>query len=312
MDSWNHYEDDDLDPSDLSEEDEDSWWNASRMQLQHLTGLVDLTLIYVAISAAELAGATQMQRLVLQDCTLLPWGEQDAADGIRALLTTLAGYSRLQHLHLWDVGLGENIGNLAPERYAALTASPELTYLQVSGEYGFAPLPSSAVQHKFAVGRRLALRKLVLLPSLGEQAMFNVNAESCCMTGVDLYCLVSSCPELQELDITGVVHPGDMAMTGLIALPLSCTQLCIGGPAVTDAEMQGMRQLTQLRVLKCWDCPGLTDVGVLQLTALTRLSALEVRRCDGLSQELGGHLGHSEHFQNSFMLGGAGGEVSTD
>jgi hypothetical protein len=297
----NQYDEDD--PSDMSEEDADSSWYLSCMRLQQLTGLVDLTLQNVAFAPAELAGATQMQRLVLQDCTLLPRGERDAAEGIGSLLSTLAGYTHLQHLHLCDVGLGENSGYLAPERFAALTASPELTYLQVSGEYRLAPLPSGCVQHMFAVGRSLPLRKLVLLPSFGDHVLsiVNSNAESCCMTGTDLLRLVSSCPELQLLDITGVVHPGDMAMTGLIALPAGCTELCIGGPAVTDAEVRVVRQLTQLRVLRIWDSPGMTDVGMELLTALTSLSALRVRRCDGLSEELGGH---HEYFEKSYELRG--------
>jgi hypothetical protein len=172
---------DEDDPSDMSEKDENRWWYQSRLQLQRLTGLVDLNLRYVAFAPAELAGVTQMQRLVLADCTLLPQGERDAAEGVSALLTTLAGYTQLHHLHLSDLGLGQISGNLAAERFAALTASPALTHLEVSGEYGFTPLPSGAVQHMFAVGRRLPLRKLVLLPSFGQQ-LYNVNAESCCMT----------------------------------------------------------------------------------------------------------------------------------
>jgi hypothetical protein len=98
-----------------------------------------------------------------------------------------------------------------------------------------------------------------------------------------------------------------MAMTGLIALPLSCTNLCIGGPAISDAEVRVVRQLTQLRVLRIWDSPGMTDVGAEQLTALACLTTLELRRCDGLSVELGGHHKHFEN--NSFELRDDGQEV---
>jgi hypothetical protein len=287
----------------MSEEDDDAMSYASHMQLQHLTGLVDLHLEYVAISAAELAGATQMQRLVLQGCTLLPHGEREAAEGVSALLSTLAGYTQLQHLQLCELELGENSGNLSPERFAALTASPELTYLGVWGQYGLPPLPSGAVQCMFPEGRQLPLRKVVILPLYGQEALFSLPEG--CMTGAELSSLVSSCPELQLLDITGAVHPGDMAMSGLLQLPSSCTQLCIGGLALCDAKVPVLQQLSYLKVLRIWYSPVLTGVGLEQLTALTCLSALEVGRCSALSEELGGH----PCFDSSFYLRGDGGEV---
>jgi hypothetical protein len=268
--------------SDMSEEDSDSWCHLSRMQLQHLTGLVDLSLLYVALAPAELAGATQMQRLVLSSFILWPQGEGDTAEAIGELLSTLACYTQLQHLHLGELEMGRSSGALAHERFAALTASPMLTHLDVSGQYGLPPLPSGTVQHMFPAGRQLPLRELVLLPSYGHGVSDNVDAESSCVTGAELSSMVRACPELQQLVITGAVHPGDMS--GLLQLPPSCTEMCIGGPAMSDAEVPVVRQLTQLIVLRWWDSPGLTDVGVEQLTALTQLSALEVRRCDGLSQ----------------------------
>jgi hypothetical protein len=287
----------------MSEEDDDAMSYASRMQLQHLTGLVNLHLDYVAISAAELAGATQMQRLVLQGCTLLPQGEREAAKGVSALLSTLAGYTQLQHLQLCELELGKNSGNLPPERFAALTASPELTYLGVWGEYGLAPLPSGAVQCMIPAGRQLPLHKVVILPIYGQEALF-ILPEGC-MTGAELSSLVRGCPKLQLVDITGAVHPGDMAMAGLLQLPPSCTELCIGGLALCDAEVPVLQQLNHLRVLRIWYSPVLTDVGLEQLTALTCLSALEVGRCAALSEELGAH----PCFDSSFYLRDDGDEV---
>jgi hypothetical protein len=105
--------------------------------------------------------------------------------------------------------------------------------------------------------------------------------------GAELRNICSSCPELRVLDIRGVVNPGDMS--GLLQLPPSCTELCIGGPPMGNAQASVVRQLTHLRVFRWWNSPGLTDVGVEQLTALTRLTTLEIRRCEGLSWQLWGH-----------------------
>lgn len=236
-----------------------------------------------------------MQRLMLKGCMLLPQGERAAAAGVSALLATLAGYKQLQWLKLSELSLGWNGGALAQERFAALTASPALTSLEVLGEYGIAPLPDGALQHMFAPGQKLPLRELVLLPTCGQEREFTVDSESCCMTGAELHNICSSCPELQFLHIIGVVNPGDMS--GLLQLTFSCTELCIGGPAMSDADAPVVRQLVQLKVLRWWNSPWLTDVGVEQLTALTRLTRLDVRRCESLSWELGGH----HHFYNNCL-----------
>jgi hypothetical protein len=178
--------------SDVSEEDSDAPWQSSRMQLQQLTGLVDLGLHYVAFSAAELAGATQMQRLMLKGCTLLPQGERDPAEGTSALLTTLAGYKQLQQIRFSELELAWNCRDLVSlERFAALTASPELTYLEVRGEYGVAPLPSGALQHMFPPGQNLPLRELVLLPHCGREPYFIADYDSFCMTGGSLFLILS-------------------------------------------------------------------------------------------------------------------------
>lgn len=283
---WDPYED--ANPSDMSDEDADAYGDASCIQLRHLTSLVDLRLSFVALSAAELAGATQITRLMLQGCALLPRAQPNATApaGISALLSTVAGFEQLQHLELLDLDLRGHEA-LPLQRFAALTASPELTYLEVSGEEGFRPLPDGAVQHMFPTDRTLKLRQLLLLPSKGTRGQeWPLDDMSCCVTGAELHGIASSCPELQQLCIAGAVHPGDMS--GLMQLPASCTELSLGGPAMSDAVLPVVRQLTQLRDLSWYYSAGLTDVGVEQLTALTRLCGLDVRHCSGLSDELGG------------------------
>jgi hypothetical protein len=123
--------------------------------------------------------------------------------------------------------------------------------------------------------------------------------------GAELRNICSSCPELQILDIRGVVNPGEWP--GLLQLPPSCTELCIGGPAMSDAAATVVRQLTHLRVFRWWNSPGLTDVGVEQLTALTRLTTLDIHRCEGLSREL---WRHHPIFNYCVELWGGGRNVS--
>lgn len=274
-------------------------WDDSCLDVHQLTNLIDLRLKWVAVPAADLAGATQMQQLHLQGCTLLPsTSSSDAADGVGALLSTLERYQQLQHLELCELELQKTNG-VAVQRFAALTASPELTYLNISGECGNPLLPAGALQHMFpGASRQLKLRRLVLLPTAQERHFHHqLDSEACCMTPAELCSTIDSCPELQRLCITGVVHPGDMS--GLLQLPLCCTRLDIGGPSMTDAVASVLRQLTQLQYLSWWDSPGLTDVGAEQLTALTGLQDLNIGNCAGLSEELGGKPFQPEGFPPS-------------
>jgi hypothetical protein len=298
----NHHENWDLrdgNASDMSEIDADAFgypWDASRIQLQHLTALVDLRLSFLALSAAELTNATQITRLMLEGCNFLPSGQGSNAApsaGVSALLSAVAGFKHLQHLELLELHLGF-ADDLPLQRFAALTAAPQLTYLEISEEEGFRPLPDGAVRHMFPHGRQLKLRQLLLLPSRGSRGPPPpYENESCCITGAELHRITSSCPELQLLSIAGAVRPaGDMP--GLLQLPASCTELCIGGRAMSNAVVPVVRQLTQLHQLQWFDSPGLTDVGVEQLTVLTGLRVLDVRQCNGLSEELGGSAEYSD------------------
>jgi hypothetical protein len=281
----NHHENWDCNASDLSEEDANADWNVSCIQVQHLASLADLRLSFLALSAAELTSATQITMLKLESCTLLP-GQGSHNAGISALLSAVAGLQQLQHLELIELHLSF-ADDLLLQRFAALTGSAHLTYLEISEEEGFKPLPDGAVRHMFPHGRQLQLRQLLLLPSRGARVPPPpYDDSSACMTGAELRRVASNCPELQQLSIAGSVRPGDMS--GLLQLPASCTELCIGGRAMSNAVVPVVRQLTQLHELQWFDSPGLTDVGVEQLTALTSLRGLDVRQCR-LSRELGGN-----------------------
>lgn len=287
----NHHENWGCNASDMSEEDADADWNVSCIQVQHLASLADLRLSVLALSAADLTSATQITMLKLESCTLLP-GQGSHTAGISALLSAVAGLQQLHHLELIELHLSF-ADDLLLQRFAALTGSAHLTYLEISEEEGFKPLPDGAVRHMFPHGRRLQLRQLLLLPSRGAHGPPPpYDDSSACMTGAELRRVASSCSELQQLSIAGAVYPGDMS--GLLQLPASCTELCIGGRAMSNAVVPVVRQLTQLHELQWFDSPGLTDVGVEQLTALTGLRVLDVRQCNGLSEDLGGSAEYSD------------------
>jgi hypothetical protein len=110
-------------------------------RLQQLTGLLHLNLFSCSLPPTLLASVTQLQSLTLEGGMLLPiaFQDDDGPDvGTLALLDVLPKLTRLQELHLQAANLDDT--GIAPQRFAALTASSHLTRLVVHSDNG-APLP---------------------------------------------------------------------------------------------------------------------------------------------------------------------------
>jgi hypothetical protein len=103
-------------------------------QLQQLTGLLKLKLQYCVFQPAVLGPLTSLQALQLQHCRLPLYCDFEVFDteGTAALLDALSKLTRLQELRLSLEGL--DTVSTAPQRFAALTASTQLTLLVLTSK----------------------------------------------------------------------------------------------------------------------------------------------------------------------------------
>jgi hypothetical protein len=207
-------------------------------QLQQLAGLLRLKLHGCAVPPTVLGAFTRLQALKLQGCTLLPAPADDddlETEGTAALLDALAGMTCLQDLCLALQGL--DTVSTAPQRFAALTASTQLTRLDVQPADRL-PLAKGAAQYMFPAGRQLPLLEVLTLSP--EVTGPDTGAENeWCIDGAELHNIATCCPGLVWLDISNAVRPGgvvctDSSLAALLALPscaehilylLSCTVL---------------------------------------------------------------------------------------
>lgn len=218
---------------------------------QQLSRLLNLTVRFCDVLPAALGSVTQLQRLCLYCCPLLPYD----TEGTTALLDVLPKLKSLQELKLHHANL--DTVSIAPQRFSALTASSHLTRLEVVGKCN-APIPQAAVQHMFPAGRQAPqLQQLVIKPS----------RDGCCLDSAGLAAIICTCPGLQHLDIADAVQPS-ADVSALLQLPQSCTYLSVGGEAFGDAAVPMIAQLTQLKVLS-WSPRQLTAAGKEQLKAIS-------------------------------------------
>jgi hypothetical protein len=130
-------------------------------QLQQLAELLRLELHFCAVPQTVLGVFTRLQALKLQYCLLLPAPVVDVdsdddvnsddeevyePEGTAALLDALAGMTCLQDLGL--VLQGVDTVSTAPQLFAALTASTQLTRLAISPQ-DCIPLAKGAAQYMF-------------------------------------------------------------------------------------------------------------------------------------------------------------------
>jgi hypothetical protein len=245
-------------------------------RLQQLSGLLRLQLVDCRATAAVpptlLGSFASMQMLQLEKCSLLPNGSNDQSKGTAALLDALAGMTCLQDLQLLDMQL--NSTGTAPQDFAAMTASTQLTRL-VLRSGGGTVLPPGAAQYMFSAGRPLPLlQQLVITPVVDSDTPRYSN--DACIDGADIGCIASCCTGLRWLDLALSVRPlSDMAT--LLQLPRTCRTLVLGGGAVTQAAAAVLGQLSQLTHLSLCNTASFTDAGLEQLAGL-KLKRLDV--CD--------------------------------
>jgi hypothetical protein len=229
-----------------------------------------------------LASLSRLTRLELSDCLVEGDGapseqeiEESEADVLAgaALLPAIGGLRQLQHLVLADeYDYLTRTGQ--PADCAAVMASSQLTHLHILGFCG-QPLPPAAVQHMFPAGRHLPqLKQLVL--ECGA-----IRATDGCITTADLQSIVSACPALRHLDISGVLAEG-VGLKPLLQLPSTCASLTLSGSAVGDDAAGVVAQLTQLTFLG-WSKSPLTDEGLQLLTALQALQTFRIQDLASLS-----------------------------
>ena len=233
----------------------------SLLQNAHHHHLTRIVLADFAWEPAILGGKIKLQHLkVSNSWETIIWGTWATQ-----MLSHLQHLKQLTHLDLpvplKDVGVGDP----PAAAYSALTASNKLHFL---GIYGWS-LPAGAWQHMFDAGRQLP--HLTLLDISGVKNLAGGTAAA-----PEGGRLVSCCPRLQSLDMSGLrCTAGTLAsLAGLSALH----RLSVGTNAGDGQGLIDLAQLTGLRELFV-SVPNSEDMGLLlQLTELKQLTLL---RYDG-------------------------------
>jgi hypothetical protein len=211
---------------------------------------------------------TLLTKLELSHCE--PAGGQDCDTS--GFLAVLRDMRQLQHLAVYNY-LDALLEAADPRACAALTASSQLTCLQISDEE-IQPLPATALRHMFPAGKQLPRLQLLEICSEGSE-------DAGLITAAELSSLVDACPGLTCLDLTGVLAP-DAGVSALLKLPQQCQHVAVGGQAFCDEAAEVVAQLTQLKSLR-WTgafvsgAHSLTHAGLAQLTALHTLDTLHIR-----------------------------------
>jgi hypothetical protein len=222
-----------------------------------LTNLQELAACKVGVCPTALASLTRLRDLQLHHFNFVlrePDGPAGAAVGASAsaLLSAISGLSQLQRLSV--VNERYALAGAQASACAALTASSQLTYLQVSAVEE-QPLPPAALQHMFPAGKQLPLLQHVTLSCDGP------DAEAGHATAAELRLLFSACPGLSSLDITDLLEP-DTDIEVLLELPTTCCSLRVGGDSLDDDAAGVIAKLTHLTCLHWNNSPDLTDAGV--------------------------------------------------
>ena len=232
--------------------------------LKYMQELQELQLRLCQLDPDLLGCISSLRKLQLDRCQLLP-GKQA---GTRALLEALRGLTQLQDIQF--CAQSGCTSGVAPELFAALTASAQLTSLEVA-PIGGQPLTAGAMRHIFPAGCwKPQLRVLRLRGAEGGWSVDNR----------DLHGIAAACPGLRELDLSCVVKSGSLC-AGLQLFPngrRGLTRLSLAGDAFGDATVAAVSHLKKLKFLQWYHSSQLSDVGFQYLTSLAALTWL---RFDG-------------------------------
>jgi hypothetical protein len=175
------------------------------------------------------------------------------------LLDLLPCNAQLQHLQLEVPGAynpEHEFITVKPQQCSGLISSSHLISLQLSG----VQLPRSCGKLLFPAGRTLLHLTTLKLRGKIKWVWNTLRQEYCFEASTppigpagDLYRLVESCPNLEDLDLAGSVQCGvDMSPLRHVR---HLTSLVVGGPSVDDRCAARLGQLTGLRTLAVID-PG--------------------------------------------------------
>jgi hypothetical protein len=241
-----------------------------------------LELSCAVFDPAHLASLTQLQRLRLQYCGLLPFEAGDNRPPAQSTITLLAALNSLPNLE----HLSRRLNRLDTEQnrrwFASLAASSKLASLKLDTTR-YQPLPKRAASCIFFSRPLPQLQQLCTLVSAGDPEFDDVDGDGYCISKAELCCIVRSCPSLQKLDLRCTVTPGK-DLSALQELQ-ACRVLIVGGRGFADQQAEVIGQLTWLTELRWSNSPALTDVGLEQLTTLTNLGRLWLHGCYNLSNQ---------------------------
>lgn len=243
-----------------------------------LVHLQKLKLAYAQISPVALASMPLLTHLQLFNCEMLPHEPSTSGVDDSTFLGAVGAMRQLQHLLLVGDLDPMELGRAEPCECAALTASSCLTHLKIlAGEAQ--PLPATAAQHMFHVGKELPqLQQLPLCCDKKDLA----TAGGTAITTAELQGIFSACPALRSLGIVGVLA-ADVDASVLLELPSTCRSLAVGGQAFGDKAAGVIAQLTQLTYLRWENSPGLTTAGLQWMTTLWLLQTLCLQGNDRLT-----------------------------
>jgi hypothetical protein len=227
---------------------------------------------------------------VFWDVLPLPQPGSAGGRGASALLSAVRGLQHLKHLsvcvdvHEENAQSQSSLSTAQRRDCDALTASPHLTYLDLSvaGSKGRL-LPTAALQQMFPADRELPQLQHLVLRWTDRCRWFYGDAGS--ITTADLRSMVSACPGLCCLDL-GEVVAQDADVSPLLQLPATCCSLKVAGHPFNDSAAGVIGQLTQLTQLVWTDSPGLTDAGLLSLMALQGLQSFLMRDLGAVVEEV--------------------------
>jgi hypothetical protein len=232
-----------------------------------LSGMRHLTRLELPFSKSVdlnvLDGRTQLRHFTL--------GQRVSGVQEAQVLSHLQHMQHLTYLDLSNCMWSQEDGNPPAAAYSALTASSKLVHLDI----GYCTLPAGVWQHIFPAGRQLPHLQFLYITDMRLPA----GDEGIPPTGSTL---VSCCPSLQVLDISGLQYSAELLATLHRLTELTgLSTLYLGNYDYYGEGLEVVSQLTGLRELFLHFPSSSQHRLLLQLTQLKQLTSLDFEGCGG-------------------------------